>query len=101
MIMVVFVLCSFTVIIASSSVIKITSSLQPGVDMICINETLTLACHTDQPSKDVTWHWANNQSHKGNNITVHATPYETIFTCVVSDNNGTYNKANITVIANG
>ena len=91
----------FTVIIVtSSSELKITSSLQPGVDIICINETLTLTCHTERPAKDVTWHWANNQSHKGINISVHASFYKTMYTCMVFSN-GTVDNASITVVANG
>ena len=81
--------------------VKITSSLQPGLDTICVNETVTLKCHTNEPVKvDFTWYWSN-QSKQGNSITVLATPSSIIYICVASYSNGTIGKANTTVVANG
>lgn len=90
--------CCVVVTVTSSS-ITITSSVQVGVDTVCNNETVTLTCHTDQQD-NITWYWSN-QSRRGNNITVLATPYKILYTCMASDNNGTSQKANITIIANG
>ena len=89
----------FCCVTVSSSSITITTSVQLGIDTLCNNETVTLTCHTDQQDI-VTWYWSN-QSRHGNNITVLATPYEIIYTCMASDNNGTLQKANITIVANG
>ena len=81
--------------------VTITSSLQLGLDTICINESLTLTCHTDEQVKvDITWYWSN-QSKQGNSITILATSSQIIYICVASSSNGTIGKANVTVIANG
>ena len=81
--------------------VTITSSLHLGLDTICINESLTLTCHTDEQVKvDITWYWSN-QSKQGNSITILATPSSITYTCVASDTNRTIGKANVTVVANG
>ena len=85
----------------TSQSVTITSSLQLGLDTICINETVTLTCHTDEPAKvDITWYWSN-QSKLRNSITVLPTFNNTIYICLASDSNRTIGKANVTVVANG
>ena len=85
----------------TSQSVTITSSIQLGLDTICINESITLTCHTDEQVKvDIIWYWSD-QSKQGNSITTLATPSNTIYICVVSSNNATIGKANVTVIAKG
>ena len=85
----------------TSQSVTITSSIQLGLDTICINESVTLTCHTDEQVKvDITWYWSN-QSKQGNSITILATSSNVIYICVASDNNRTIGKANVTVVANG
>ena len=90
----------FLVTVAPQSV-TITSSLRPGLGtIICINETVTLTCHTDEPAKvDFTWYWSN-QSKQGNSITVLPTFSNIMYICVAYSN-GTIGKANVTIVANG
>lgn len=67
---------------------------------MCLNESVQLACRTDQQVKNVTWHWLN-QTEEGSHITVQATLNEVVYTCKASTELGLAGEANITVVANG
>ena len=68
---------------------------------MCDNQDVTLMCHTDQTTGNITWHWSNQLQH-GDTITVVARMTGVVYTCVVSNSNGEeLREINVTVRANG
>ena len=69
-------------------------------ETVCVERLVNLTCWTNQPVKEVTWHWSD-QSKEGSRITVRATPNEVVYICEATSDNGETGEANITVVANG
>ena len=69
-------------------------------ETVCVEGLVNLTCWTNQPVKEVTWHWSD-QSKEGSRITVRATPNEVVYICEATSDNGETREANITVVANG
>ena len=81
--------------------VTITSSPKLGVETVCINQDVTLTCHTDQTTDNmITWYWYNQSQH-GDNITVVATTTGVVYTCVESNNGEALSNFTVTVVANG
>ena len=87
--------------------ITIVSSPKLGEDTICVNESVSLTCRTDQQvggDVHITWYWqtlGKNQSKQGRTIAVLASRDEVVYTCKATDNNKVTGEANVTVVANG
>ena len=81
--------------------ITITSSPKLGADtVLCLNESVTLTCHTDQSVANIAWLWSNQSEH-GETITVMAELTEVMYTCIASDDGKYMGQASITITANG